>query len=52
MTTKDENHGSINSAEAKENKEVPKVKNDIEKSNQSKKLKKDTNNENNFKKKF
>ena len=52
MTTKDENQASINSTEAKEKKEDPKIKNDIEKSNQTKKMKKDNNNENNFKKKF
>ena len=51
MTTKDENHGRINSAEAKEKKEAPEIKNDIEKSIQSKKIKKEANNENNFKKK-
>ena len=51
MTTKDENHGSKNTAEAKEKKEDPKIKNDTEKSIQTKKLKKDNNNENNFKNK-
>ena len=40
MITKDENHGSMNSSKAKEIKKASKVKNEIEKSTQSKKLKK------------